>query len=168
MVDQILRADPTAAPADGRADAAGTGAVLAAALGRLAADGPLAVVVDDAHWADLASLRALTFAIRRLGDPPVVIAITCRTDGLDRMPPGLLARADATAGRVTLGPLDRAAIAELGERAYGRPLSAGQASVCTPTPAATPSTPSPCWTSCRSRSRRGGHRFRPPARTPRS
>ena len=125
VVDQILRVDPTAAPADGRADAAGTGAVLAAALGRLAADGPLAVVVDDAHWADLASLRALTFAIRRLGDLPVVIAITCRTDGLDRMPPGLLARADATAGRVTLGPLDRAAIAELGERAYGRPLSAG-------------------------------------------
>ncbi len=68
VVDQILRVDPMAAPADGRADAAGTGAVLAAALGRLAADGPLAVVVDDAHWADLASLRALTFAIRRLGD----------------------------------------------------------------------------------------------------
>ena len=125
VVDQILRVDPMAAPADGRADAAGTGAVLAAALGRLAADRPLAVVVDDAHWADLASLRALTFAIRRLGDAPVVITIAWRTDALDRMPPGLLARAEATAGRVTLGPLDRAAIAELAERAYGRPLSAG-------------------------------------------
>ena len=94
-------------------------------LGGLAAEGPLAVVIDDAHWADVASLRALTFAVRRLGNVPVVIVLTCRTEALDRMPPGLLARAESDGGRLTLGPLDRAAVAELAERAHGRPLSAG-------------------------------------------
>src|SRR5439155_12703619 len=40
----------------------------------LTADGPLVIVVDDAHWADEISLRALAYvARRRLGLPATIL-----------------------------------------------------------------------------------------------
>lgn len=128
VIDQVMRAAGTVpAPREGHADPAGAGAGLAAALRQLAADGLLAVVIDDTQWADPTSLRALTFAMRRLHDVPIVLCVTCRSEALDRMPAGLLARARSDGGRVTLGPLDRDAVAELAVRAYGQPLPAGAA-----------------------------------------
>ena len=46
------------------------GAQLLERLGALDDEHPLAVVIDDAHWADAASLRALLFVVRRLRGRP--------------------------------------------------------------------------------------------------
>src|SRR4051794_37812242 len=42
---------------------------------RLAERGPLAVVVDDAHWADQPSLRFLTYLGVRLAEQPVALLV---------------------------------------------------------------------------------------------
>ena len=44
----------------------------------LSADGPLLVAIDDLHWCDLASLRFLTYLIRRLEGLPVLLVATVR------------------------------------------------------------------------------------------
>ena len=44
----------------------------------LAAEQPLLVVVDDAHWADAPSLRFLDALARRVEDLPVLLAIAAR------------------------------------------------------------------------------------------
>jgi DNA-binding CsgD family transcriptional regulator len=43
--------------------------------------GPLAVVVEDLHWADLPSREALLTLARRLRDDPVLLLVTSRDDG---------------------------------------------------------------------------------------
>ncbi len=47
-------------------------------LRSLAREGPVLVAIDDAHWLDPASARAIRFAIRRLEDEPVVFLATVR------------------------------------------------------------------------------------------
>lgn len=42
--------------------------------------GPVAVVVEDPHWADAASRQALLTAVRRLDDDKVVFLISSRPD----------------------------------------------------------------------------------------
>jgi AAA ATPase domain len=126
VVDQLVRALPPTV----RAQAAGvvhpdpwrTGAALVELVEGLDLDQPLVVVVDDAQWADDPSLQALTFGARRLRSVPVLVCVTCRTDGIGRLPPGLLRLAADSCGRIVLGPLDAAAVAELAQAAYGRPL----------------------------------------------
>ena len=44
----------------------------------LSADGPLLVAIDDLHWCDRASLRFLTYLIRRLEGLPVLVVATVR------------------------------------------------------------------------------------------
>ena len=44
----------------------------------LTAAGPLAIVVDDAHWADTPSLRFLAYLARRLDDLPVFVGVAAR------------------------------------------------------------------------------------------
>jgi len=124
IVDQIVRlagSDPVPAGAD----ALGVGTAVTALMERLAADGPLVIVVDDGHWADDASLRALTFAARHGCDLAVAVVVACRTDGLDRLPAGLVQVAAATGGQITLAPLGSGDIEVLAERAYGRRLPPG-------------------------------------------
>lgn len=41
---------------------------------------PVLCVVDDAHWADLPTLKTLAFVARRLGDEPIVLALAARAD----------------------------------------------------------------------------------------
>jgi predicted ATPase len=55
------------------------------------------LAVDDAHWADAASLRFLHHLSRRLGELPVLLAVAVRTS--EPAAAGeLLARLRATAG----------------------------------------------------------------------
>lgn len=49
----------------------------------LAAEGPLALLVDDAHWADSASLRFLQYLARRLEGLPVLLMVACRPPAPD-------------------------------------------------------------------------------------
>lgn len=74
-------------------------------LSDLAAERPLLVVVDDAQWADRASLDALSFVARRLADEPVTLLIATRD-------PALRGLADQEP-TLTLEPLDRGAAERL-------------------------------------------------------
>ena len=85
-------------------------AVGAATLSLLAAyaeDGPVAVLIDDAHWLDASSAEAVLFAIRRLVADPIAVVLTVR-DG----EPSLLDGADLPLLRI--GGIDRDAAAALG------------------------------------------------------
>lgn len=47
-------------------------------LAKMSEKGPLAVVVDDAHWCDDASLRFLTYVVPRLSELPVLLLVASR------------------------------------------------------------------------------------------
>jgi tetratricopeptide (TPR) repeat protein len=78
-------------------------------LSDLATGSPVLVLLDDARWADRASLDVLAFVARRTGDDPVSIVIA--TEG-GPVPPGF----DAHWPTIELAPLDRAAAARLLDR----------------------------------------------------
>ncbi|MEV6152021.1 ATP-binding protein [Nonomuraea sp. NPDC052129] len=54
------------------------GEALCELVGRLQADGPVVVFVDDAQWADRASLRALGYLLGRLRTGRVLVVVSCR------------------------------------------------------------------------------------------
>ncbi|MEV1242224.1 AAA family ATPase [Nonomuraea sp. NPDC049750] len=58
-------------------------------VGRLQADGPVVVLVDDAQWADRASLRALGYLLRRLRTGRVLVVVSCRGTAAAWLPDGL-------------------------------------------------------------------------------
>lgn len=58
----LLRVESGEAPPQARAIALG----VLNTLRSLAADGPVLLAIDDVHWADVASMKALAFAVRRL------------------------------------------------------------------------------------------------------
>ena len=80
----------------------------------LAAVGPLCVVVDDAHWADSASLRYLAFLLTRLEELHIALVVATR-------PPEAGAEAellatmttDPSADAIRLQPLTRVAVVQL-------------------------------------------------------
>ena len=81
---------------------------------KLAASGPLCLVVDDAHWVDTPSLRYLAFLLTRLDGLSITLALATRPrePGTDA---GLLANViDAPSAEVIrLRPLTGAAIAQI-------------------------------------------------------
>lgn len=48
-------------------------------VANLADEGPLALVIDDLHWADASSLRFLQFVLPRLDELPILVAAAART-----------------------------------------------------------------------------------------
>jgi len=88
----------------------------------LAARAPLLVLVDDLHWADLASLRWLAYLVQRLDGMPVAVVAAARPDdaGEGQQVLDVL----ATHPAVTVlhpGGLSEAAVARVVERALGAP-----------------------------------------------
>ena len=84
----------------------------------VAADGPLVLCVDDAHWSDEPSLRFLSFLSRRIEDVPVLLLVGTRpaADAISPVLPLLLAESGA---RVTgLSALSDEAVATWLEHAY--------------------------------------------------
>jgi DNA-binding CsgD family transcriptional regulator/tetratricopeptide (TPR) repeat protein len=78
---------------------------------------PTILVVEDAHWADEATLDVLRLLTRRLAGLPALVVVTYRDDELERTHPlrivlGELA-ATSTALRVALAPLSATAVKEL-------------------------------------------------------
>jgi predicted ATPase/class 3 adenylate cyclase len=63
--------------------------------------GPVVLLVEDAHWADTASLEVLRFLVHQLADRPLVLLVTHRPD----FDPRRLDVASAEACGVTLAPL---------------------------------------------------------------
>jgi predicted ATPase len=56
-------------------------------VGRLAAERPLILVVEDVHWADRSTLDLLAFLARALRSERVLIVVTYRADELNRLHP---------------------------------------------------------------------------------
>ena len=81
---------------------------LVALLTEAGGGGPVAVVVEDLHWADRESRQALLTVVRRVGEERVLLLVTSRPDGWERLsldPSGCL--------RVVLGALSRGDVAEM-------------------------------------------------------
>ncbi|MFC6085964.1 helix-turn-helix transcriptional regulator [Sphaerisporangium aureirubrum] len=112
--------EATAFPADAGPQAAG--AVLLGALGEAQGRGPVAVLVDDAHWADASSLRALTFALRRLRADRVLTVVVVPEVTDARIPEGLRRLCSREASlQLTLSGLSERELGVLGDRlGYGR------------------------------------------------
>jgi DNA-binding CsgD family transcriptional regulator len=92
-------------------------------LGTLATGRPLVLLLDDVHWADPVSLDLLRALARGLGEVPILVLVTYRSDELTRRHPlapllPLLVR-ESRAERVDLRPLDEAAIGALVAARYG-------------------------------------------------
>jgi len=106
---------PAAGPAS-RADQARLFELVLGLLGRLGADRPVLLVVEDLHWADDATRDLLTYLAGNLRSEPVAVIATYRTDdaGSDQQAgtwlPALLR---AAAGeRIDLGPLTAGDVAD--------------------------------------------------------
>ncbi len=101
-------------------DAFGAGLELLELIDRAQDEGPVAVAVEDLHWADVASCQALLTVARRLRDDHAVLLVTSRAyadpDGWAR----LVADPDRCL-EVPVGPLSVEDVAELARR-HSRPL----------------------------------------------
>jgi DNA-binding CsgD family transcriptional regulator len=75
---------------------------------------PLLVAVDDAHWADVASLRYLEYLARRLDELPVLVVVASRPTE-PHSDPDVLARVatEATSQAIRPSPLTEDAVARL-------------------------------------------------------
>ena len=71
-------------------------------LANLSDDGPLLLAVDDAHWADLASLRFLAFLVSRLPELPVLLLV-CAREG-EGLPGSLFTGTTSDPGQRPLTP----------------------------------------------------------------
>ncbi|HYR94981.1 MAG TPA: AAA family ATPase [Methylomirabilota bacterium] len=98
------------APGDAGRDRYQVHGAILGLLGELTSDGPLAVFIEDLHWADGASLELFGYLVRRLRARPVLLVATYRTDELDRRHPLRPALAELRKARlitdVPLPPLD--------------------------------------------------------------
>jgi class 3 adenylate cyclase/tetratricopeptide (TPR) repeat protein len=79
----------------------------------LAADRPLAIGVDDAHWADEGTLNLLEEAAFGLSGAPVMILCTCRPELAERLPD--FGRAARNHTQIELLPLDGSSATRLAE-----------------------------------------------------
>jgi DNA-binding CsgD family transcriptional regulator len=90
---------------------------VAATLRTAAAKAPLAAVIDDAHWADAATLDLVQFLITTLHDARVLLVVAYRADEVSSGHPlhGVTARAMRArhVQRIELGPLSQADVHEL-------------------------------------------------------
>jgi len=107
---------PTLAALDPERDRIELFAALLAELGAR----PTIAVVEDAHWADEASLDALCYLVRRVDRVPCLLLVTYRDDEVGAQHPLrrlLGAIPSAVATRIELAPLSEAAVAELAAEA---------------------------------------------------
>ena len=113
------------APA-GCADALTAGSALLAFVRERSAGRPLILVIDDAQWGDELSLKALSFAVRRLQADPVLGLMAIRPEGLSRLPSGITRLVDDHGARMELGGLDADEVGAMAELA-GRGRLPGRA-----------------------------------------
>lgn len=70
--------------ADGAPDPFRVGLAVLELLAAAAAERPMLCVVDDAHWLDTASVKALTFLARRIATEPIAMVFAARDQGAIR------------------------------------------------------------------------------------
>ncbi|MEV0383486.1 AAA family ATPase [Nonomuraea sp. NPDC050643] len=98
----------------GEVDPCAAGQAVCDVIGELQGRGPLAVLIDDAQWADRPSLRALGYVLRRVRAGRVLMLVACRDLADPWLPEGLrrLLTGDDTL-HLTLGGLSASDLAEL-------------------------------------------------------
>ncbi len=97
----------------------------------LSSASPLCLVVDDAHYADAASLRYLAFLLTRLED--IEVALVLATRPCDEGTEGdviATVKSDPSADAIRLRPLTGPAVAELVESSLGGPADASFVDAC--------------------------------------
>jgi DNA-binding CsgD family transcriptional regulator len=100
-------------------------------VANLAEAAPLVLLVDDAQWADVASLDWLAYLARRLEDLPVLLAVGVRAGDPDAGAPALDAiRAEPSTVVLRPASLDPAATAELAARLWDQPVGDDFAAAC--------------------------------------
>jgi DNA-binding CsgD family transcriptional regulator len=95
---------------------AAPGEVVAALLRTLRRDGVVALVLEDLHWADEATLDALRLLARRVEAAGVLVLCTYRSDELDRTHPLRVALGElprSSVHRISLAPLSEDGVAAL-------------------------------------------------------
>ncbi|WP_067903558.1 ATP-binding protein [Nocardia vaccinii] len=99
---------------------------------RLCATGPVAVVVDDAHWADPATLRTLERLAELIDELPLLIVLAVRPLPREGTVTDVIGRVTAAgAAHVRLEPLDEPDGAELAASVLGAPVGPGLARALT-------------------------------------
>ncbi|MFZ2175268.1 MAG: LuxR C-terminal-related transcriptional regulator [Rhodococcus sp. (in: high G+C Gram-positive bacteria)] len=78
------------------------------------ADQPFVVVLDDAHWADLPSLQAMTSAVHQIHQPALIVLITT-SEPPEKVDPQVLDILDRHRRRIHVGPLDETAVRRLAD-----------------------------------------------------
>src|SRR6185369_9090889 len=122
----VLRRDEP----DGVVDRLSLGVALVAAVRAIAASGPLLIAVDDAQWLDPPTAKTLAFAIRRLAEMPIRIAVVRSRNAWPNATSGRgaavdwadeLGRAlpDQRVDSIWLGPLDPSELSRIMRRALG-------------------------------------------------
>ena len=101
----------------GTADPLSAGSALLGMFHAMAATEPLVALVNDVQWGDEVSLRALSYAGRRLRRDPVLCILVTRSEDLNRLPPGLLRLVGDRGTQLDLGPLNADDVAALAEQA---------------------------------------------------
>ncbi|ORV81504.1 LuxR family transcriptional regulator [Mycobacterium interjectum] len=118
LLDALAGVGPAAARALDEAIESGDTGALYRRLLTVLRDGQRWVwVIEDAHWADGATLDLLRFLARRIDSLPLLLLVSYRDDQLDRQHPLSVALGDiatcAAVSRVALEPLSRDAVAVL-------------------------------------------------------
>ncbi|HWI71975.1 MAG TPA: AAA family ATPase, partial [Baekduia sp.] len=98
-------------------------------VNNLAADGPVLLVLDDAHWADAASLRLMAYLAPRLDGLAVLALVSARPGEGDAAGVALLAAAPEVE-RVALSPLSEAGTRTLAEAMLQAPVAPEFAAAC--------------------------------------
>ncbi|MGW3247795.1 AAA family ATPase [Streptomyces sp. NPDC001070] len=123
VLAQLLARSPSEGPAATvesllrETDLFSAGARLLDLVGHLRDTGPTVILIDDIHWADPASLQAVTFALRRMRFERIFAVLVTRDPGDPDLPEGfrrLLTDEDTT--RLSLAGLDTEEIHRLGEK----------------------------------------------------
>jgi DNA-binding CsgD family transcriptional regulator len=131
VIDQLARSAgaagaslllPAGSPGSAVDDAVTVGSRLLQLLGGLEGDAPVLLVVDDVHWVDQPSLKALVFALRRLVADPVLVLLAVRDTEASELPEALRRIVAGERGSVLqLGGLDEEDLRNLGaELGLGR------------------------------------------------
>jgi hypothetical protein len=99
-------------------------------VANLSDDGPLLLVVDDAHWSDVASLRFLAFLAPRLVELPVLLLLCARPDAWE--PERLFAgtASDVASRPLTPLPLSAEACAALVRDRFPEPVDEAFGAAC--------------------------------------
>ncbi|OBJ52415.1 LuxR family transcriptional regulator [Mycobacterium sp. 1423905.2] len=118
LLDALAGVGPTAARAlDAAIESGDTGALYRRLLTVLRDGQRWVWVIEDAHWADGATLDLMRFLARRIDSLPLLLVVTYRDDQIDRQHPLSVALGDvatyAAVSRIALEPLSLDAMAVL-------------------------------------------------------